>query len=185
MSPPLPYLIENYFMKKHISLLFIFLGIIILNLPGKSMAAKQKVLATIDSQAITSSDFQNYLKLFDNNPKFRPDTAEAKKKLLEHLIDRTILLQYAKEHNYLKLKELQNHQSLNQQEKDTIVLRQLLTDKISNQVNCSEDEIKTYQKTHPQLSTKLAKEQLTSQKQLKLFKTFMDQLKKEHTIIIN
>lgn len=179
------YLIENYFMKKQISLLFLFLAIIILNLPGKVMAAKQKVLAAIDGQAITSSDFQNYLKLFDNDPRFRPDTAEARKKLLEHLIDRTILLQYAKEHGYLKLKELQKHKSLNQQEKDTIILRQLLTDKISNQVNCSEDEIKTYQKAHPQLSAKLAKERLTSQKQQALFKTFMDQLKKEHTIIIH
>lgn len=179
------YLIENYFMKKQISLLFLFLAIIILNLPGKVMAAKQKVLAAINGQAITSSDFQNYLKLFDNDPRFRPDTAEARKKLLEHLIDRTILLQYAKEHGYLKLKELQKHKSLNQQEKDTIILRQLLTDKISNQVNCSEDEIKTYQKAHPQLSAKLAKERLTSQKQQALFKTFMDQLKKEHTIIIH
>ncbi|NIA19563.1 MAG: hypothetical protein GWP07_03900 [Xanthomonadaceae bacterium] len=171
-------------MKKHISLLFIFLAIIILNLPGKVMAVKQKTLATIDGQAITSSDFQNYLKLFDNDPKFRPDTAEAKKKLLEHLIDRTILLQYAKKHDYLKLKELQKHQSLNQQEKDTIVLRQLLTDKISNQVNCPQDEIEAYQKANPHLSPKLAKERLTSQKQQKLFKTFMDRLKKEHAIII-
>jgi len=172
-------------MKKQISLLFLFLAIIILNLPGKVMAAKQKVLAAIDGQAITSSDFQNYRKLFDNDPRFGPDTAEGRKKLLEHLIDRTILLQYAKEHGYLKLKELQKHKSLNQQEKDTIILRQLLTDKISNQVNCSEDEIKTYQKAHPQLSAKLAKERLTSQKQQALFKTFMDQLKKEHTIIIH
>ena len=185
MPPPLPYLIENYFMKKQISLFFLFLAIIILNLPGKVIAAKQKVLATIDGQAITSSDFQNYLKLFDNDPRFRPDTAEARKKLLEHLINRTILIQYAKEQGYFERQELQKHQSLDQQEKDTIALRQLLTDKISNQVHCSEDEIKTYQKAHPQLSTKLAKEQLTSQKQQKLFKTFIDQLKKEHTIIIH
>jgi len=185
MPPPLPYLTENYLMKKQISLLFLFLAIIILNLPGKVMAAKQNVLATIDGQTITSSDFQNYLKLFDNNPKFRPDTPEARKKLLEHLIDRTILLQYAKENDYLKLKELQKHKSLNQEEKDTIILRRLLTDKISNQVHCSEDEIKAYQKNNLKLSAKLAKEKLTSQKQQALFKTFMDQLKKEHTIIIH
>jgi len=172
-------------MRKTITTIIIFSLMIFIFNPGKVAGNDHQALATIDGQAITSSDFQNYLKLFDNDPRFRPDTAEAKKKLLEHLIDRTILLQYAKEHDYLKLKELQNHQSLNQQEKDTIILRQLLTDKISNQVNCSEDEIKTYQKTHPQLSAKLAKEQLTSQKQQKLFKTFMDQLKKEHTIIIH
>ena len=172
-------------MKQCVICIFTLLLAITLWLPKPASTGEQQALGTIDGQPITSSDFQNYLKLFDNDPRFRPDTAEAKKKLLEHLIDRTILLQYAKEHDYLKLKELQKHQSLNQQEKDTIILRQLLTDKISNQANCSEDEIKTYQKTHPHLSPKLAKERLTSQKQQKLFKTFMDRLKKEHTIIIH
>ena len=176
---------EYALMKKTISTLIIFSLMIFIFFPGSVTGNDQKILATIDGKPITSSNFQNYLKLFDNNPRFRPDTAEARKKLLEHLIDRTILLQYAKENNYLKLKEVQRHKSLNQEEKDTIILRQLLTDKISNQVHCSEDEIKAYQKDNPKLSAKLAKEKLTSQKQQALFKTFMDRLKKEHTIIIN
>jgi len=172
-------------MKKTISTMIIFSLTLLMFLPGNAAGNDQNILATIDGKPITDSDFQNYLKLFDNDPRFRPDTSEARKKLLEHLIDRSILLQYAKEHGYLKLKELQRHGSLDQQEKETIILRQLLTDKISNQVHCSQDEIKAYQKAHPQLTAKRAKEQLTSQKQQKLFKTFMDQLKKEHTIIIN
>jgi hypothetical protein len=163
----------------------IFLLLTIIFFSGESVGDNQQVMATIDGQPVTSTDFQTYLKLFDNNSKFRPDTAEAKKKLLEHLINRTILLQYAKDHDYLKLKELQKHKSLNQQEKDTIILRQLLTDKISNQVKCPQDEIAAYQKANPKLSPKLAKEQLISQKQQTLFKTFMDQQKKEHTIIIH
>jgi hypothetical protein len=171
-------------MRKTITTIIILSLMIFIFNPGKVAGNNHKILATIDGKPITNRDFQNYLKLFDNNPKFHPDTPEAKKKLLKHLIDRTILLQYAQEHDYLKLEELQKHKSLNQEEKDTIVLRRLLTDKISNQAHCSEDEIKAYQKDNPKLSTKLAKEKLTSQKQQKLFKTFMDQLKKEHTIII-
>lgn len=171
-------------MKKTISTIIIVSLLIFTFLPKQVAGGEQKVLATIDGKTITSSEFQNYLQLFDNNPKYRPDTAEARKKLLEHLIDRTLLLEYAKKHDYLKLKELQRHKSLSQQEKDTLILRQLLTDKISNQVECSQAEIETYQKNNPQLNAKLAREQLTSQKQQALFKKFMDQLKKEHTIII-
>ncbi|MEA2108049.1 MAG: SurA N-terminal domain-containing protein [Pseudomonadota bacterium] len=171
-------------MKQGVICIFTLLLTITLWLPKPTSAEEQQALATIDGQQITSNDFQNYLELFDNDPRFRPDTAEARKKLLEHLIDRTILLQYAKEHDYFKLEELQKHRSLNQREKETIILRRLLTDKISNQVHCSKEEIKTYQKTNPKLSPKLAKEQLTSQKQQELFKAFMGQLKKEHVIIV-
>ena len=171
-------------MKKTIFTIIIFSLMIPIFPPAIVTGNDQPILATIDCKPITTTDFQNYLKLFDSKPRFRPDSPEAREKLLEHLIDRTILLQYAKEHDYLKLKELQRHKSLNQQEKDTIILRQLLTDKISNQVSCSQDEIEAYQKANSKLSPKLAKERLTSQKQQKLFKTFMDRLKKEHTIII-
>lgn len=175
-------------MRKPLNLIIPFTLVVILTvtlmLPGMSLSADEQALATIDGQPITSSDFQKYLKLFADDSRYRPETPAARTKLLGHLIDRTILLQYAKEHDYLKLKELQNHQSLNQQEKDTIILRQLLTDKISNQVHCSEAEIEAYRKGHPKLSPRLAKEQLTSQKQQELFKAFMGQLKKEHAIII-
>lgn len=164
--------------------ILILLLTVALWLPKTTSAGEQQPLAAIDGQPITGKDFQDYLKLFDNDPRFRSDTPEARKKLLEHLIDRTILLQYAKKHDYLKLKELKTHKSLNQQEKDTIILRQLLTDKISSQAHCSEAEIEAYRKDHPKLSAELAKEQLTSQKQQELYKAFMGQRKKEHTIIV-
>jgi len=112
-------------MKKTFFTIITFSLILLIFLPGSATGNDQNVLATLDGKPVTSGDFQNYLKLFDNDPRFRPDTPEARKKLLEHLIDRTILLQYAKKHGYFELKELQRHSSLNQQEKETIILRQL------------------------------------------------------------
>ena len=170
--------------KTGVYLFIFFLLVIFTFFPTDIFGNNQHVLATIDGKAITEKDFQHYLKLFNHESRFEPKTPAAKKKLLGHLIDRTILLQYANEHGYLELQELRKHQGLSQQEKETIILRQLLFDKIAHQVHYSPEEISAYQKKHQQLNLQQVREQLISQKQQKLFSTFMEQLRKKHKIVI-
>jgi len=59
-----------------------------------------KVLAKIDGKVLTSKDFASYLALFKGNTAYQPKTLKEKKRLLEYLIDRTLLLEAAKKEGY-------------------------------------------------------------------------------------
>ncbi|MBW1646036.1 MAG: hypothetical protein JRJ56_06895 [Deltaproteobacteria bacterium] len=157
---------------------------------GNSLAAPaghdaDKVLATIDDRPLTEADFAAYLKLFAGDPRFRADTPAARKKMLQHLIDRTLLLEYARKKGYDRQETLKKHGSLSQQEKETIILRQLLNDEISAKVKVDEKAIASYHRQHPRLTAPQAREQWTSERQQELFRTLMGKLRRQHRIVIH
>ncbi|MBN2332214.1 MAG: hypothetical protein JXO49_00810 [Deltaproteobacteria bacterium] len=175
-------------MRKPLNLIIPFTLVVVLTvalmLPGISLSADEQTLATIDSQIITGSTFEAYLELFKGNPRYQPGTREAKEKLLQHLINRTILLQYAEENGYADLEELSKHQHLSREEKETLILRRLLTDLVSSQVAISQTDIDRYLQNHPQLTRTHAEENIAAEKQQEIFHQLMNKLKKKHTITI-
>ncbi len=67
-----------------------------------------KIVAKIDGKVLTSKDFTSYLALFKGNPAYWPKTLKDKKRLLQYLIDRTLLLEAAKKEGYDKRDLLKN-----------------------------------------------------------------------------
>ena len=162
--------------------LFAFLIFI---LPARAEPKSPEILAKIDNQTITKADFTAYLSLFKDQSKYQPTTSAARGKLLNNLIDRTLLLEEARKQGYFEAPELKKHGSLNSIEHETIVLRQLLTDRISRPATIDDATVNTYLTTHPNLTFKQAQEKLTSERQQKLFHKLMQNLKKDRTILIH
>lgn len=154
-------------------------------LPAGAESKNSEVLAEIDQQKITKADFSAYLGLFKDQDKYQATTAAARGKLLNNLIDRTLLLEEARKQGYFEAPELKKHGSLNSIEHETIVLRKLLTDRISRPATIDDATVNTYLKTHSNLTFEQAQEKLTSERQLQLFQELMQNLKKERTIIIH
>jgi len=142
------------------------------------------VLATIDSQAVTGADLQAYLALFQGQESRLPEGIEARNKLLDHLLDRKLLLIAAAKAGYDKLDELKKHGSLGPTEKETLILRAYLTDKISRPATPDEAAVAAWRKEHPNLNVKEAREKLAAKNQKKLFRQLMTKLRKEHKIVI-
>ena len=171
-------------MRKKIGLLLFFV-LLLTNVASGFEAGNTELLATIDEQWITREDFNNYLKLFKNPGSFSQSNPETREKLLNNLIDRTLLLEEARKQGYFEAPELKKHTSLNSIEHETIVLRQLLTDRISRPATINDVTVNTYLETHTNLTFKQAQEKLTSERQRQLFQELMQELKKERTIIIH
>ncbi len=164
-----------------ISLLVAFIFL----LPAGAESKNSDVLAEIDQQKITKADFTAYLCLFKDQGKYQPTTVAARKKLLNNLINRTLLLEEARKQGYFEAPELKTHGSLNSTEHETIVLRKFLTDRVSRPTTIDDKTVNTYLETHTKLTFKQAQEKLTSKRQLQLFQELMQNLKKERTIIIH
>ncbi len=171
-------------MQKKFGLLLLFI-MLLSNVAAGFELRENEILATIDQQQITLVDFNKYLELFKNPGNFCQSDLETRKKHLDNLINRTLLLEEARAKGYFKAPELKKHGSLNSSEHETIVLRQFLTDKVSRPATIDDATVNTYLTTHPNLKFKQAQEKLTSERQQKLFKELMQELKKERTIIIH
>jgi hypothetical protein len=141
-----------------------------------------KVLAKIDGKVLTSKDFASYLALFKGNTAYQPKTLKEKKRLLEYLIDRTLLLEAAKKEGYDKRDLLKKHPSLNRVERETLMLRAYLMDHISHKVSMTDKMIASYRRQHPGMTPKQAREILTARQQKKLFQSLMKRLKQGRTI---
>ncbi len=164
--------------------LFLLIVLLLANVTPGVAAGKAKLLATIDQQQISRAKFNKYLKLFKNSGIFSQIDPETRKKHLENLINRIVLLEEAHAEGYFETPELKKHGSLNSVEHETIVLRQLLTDRISRPATIDDKIVSTYLKTHTNLTFKQAQEKLTSERQLQLFQELMLKLKKKHSIKI-
>ncbi len=145
----------------------------------------QVLLAEIDGRKVTGADLKNYLGLFKGPEAELPTGAEARKKLIRHLIDRELLLDEARKEGYFKLDELKKHGSLNQVERQTIALRAFLTDKISRPATPDAAAVEALRRKQPDLDPKAAREKLARQNQLELFHQMMTRLQQEHQVIIH
>jgi len=166
--------------RSFLFLLFIILIGVGIFTPGQ--ASQNKVLARVDEKKITQKDFDAYLALFEGNSRYLPRTREDKKRLLQHLIDRTILLEAAKKEGYFKQKIFKKHPLLTDVEKETFILRAYLMDHVSKKAAVTSAEVAAYQKLHPGVSSKKAKEFLIAKRQKVLFAALMKQLKKGRKI---
>jgi len=149
-----------------------------------AVAPKDILLAEIDGQKITGADFNQYLSLFKNNDQGHSASPALRERQIKNLINRILLLEEARKQGYFKNEDLKKHGSLDPIEHETIVLRQFLTDKISQPATIDETELKTYLETHSQFSSEQAREQLTSKRQQQLFQELMHDLQKVHKIVI-
>jgi|GEM_PF-1795484 len=151
-------------------------------LVSPAIAAGDNVLAEIDGKKLTQKDFDAYLALFKGNARYNPTTLEGKKRMLQHFIDRTLLLQAAKKEGYEKLDVLKKHPVVDKVEEETIILRAYLQDHVSKKVAVSPEEIAAYKKAHPGMKTEKVKELLAARQQKILFDKLMKRLRAEHTI---
>ena len=147
-----------------------------------ALASQDKVLAGIDGKKITQKDFNAYLALFKGNSRYLPKTQEEKRTLLQHLIDRTILLEAAEKGGYFKQEIFKKHPSLTKVEKETFILRAYLMDHVSKKVTVTSSEVAAYQKLHPDTSSEKVREVLIAKRQKELFAVLMKQLKKGRKI---
>jgi len=153
--------------------------------PAATPATGKIVLAAIDGQPVTAADLKEYLALFSASERQLPEKLEARTKVLEHLIDRKLLLTAARKAGYDKLDELKKHGSLNSTEKETIILRAFLTDRISRPATPDQETVATFQKQHPDLNTRQAREKAAAARQRQIFAQLMAKLRKEHKIVIH
>ncbi len=154
--------------------------------PTTSTAASENLLlAEIDQQKITGADYNRYLKLFKDSGHDQPVNPAIRELQIKNLINRILLLQEARKQGYFEDKELEKHGSLNQSERETLVLRKFLTDKVSRPATIAEDELDTYLKAHPNYSAEAAREQLTTGRQQQIFLKLMQDLKDGHHIVIH
>jgi len=154
--------------------------------PTTSTAASENLLlAEIDDQKITGADYNRYLELFKDSGHDQPVNPAIRELQIKNLINRILLLKEARQQGYFEDKELEKHGSLNQSERETMVLRKFLTDKVSRPATVAEDELNTYLKTHPNYSAEAAREELTTGRQQQLFLKLMHDLKDGHRIVIH
>ncbi len=142
-------------------------------------------LAEIDGQPVTGADLKKYLGLFKDPQSQLPREPAACRLLLEHLVNRKLLLEAATRSGYDKLDELKKHGSLGPVEKETIILRAFLNDRISRPATPDKTEVSAYREKHPDLSLKQAREALAAKKQKALFRQLMAELRQEHKIVIH
>ena len=167
-----------------ITLFISFVSLVMVNPGIAANAKKSKVLAKIDKIEITQADFDTYLNMFDAKSKYRPTTPAARAKLLNHLIDRMLLLEEARKSGYFKDEELRKHGSLSSAERETMVLRKLLIDRISRPATIADPTVTLYLEDHPDLTFKQAQEKLTRERQLQLYKKLIQKLRKGRKIVI-
>ncbi len=168
-----------------ITLLISFMCLIVANSGiAANTTKKSKVLANIDQIKITQADFDAYLNMFDAKSKYRPTTPAARTKLLNHLIDRILLLEEARKSGYFEDEELKKHGSLNRAERETMVLRKLLIDRISKPATIADPTVNIYLESHPDLTFKQAQKKLTGERQQQLYEKLMQKLRKGHKIVI-
>ena len=144
----------------------------------------QVLLAEIDGQPVTGADLKEYLGLFKGEQARLPEKLENRLQLVQHLVDRKLLLEAAEKAGYAKLDELKKHGSLNPSERETIILRAFLTDKISRPATPDDAELAAYREKHPGLDPKKAREALAAAKQKQLFRQLMAELRKGRKIVI-
>ncbi|MCD6430571.1 MAG: SurA N-terminal domain-containing protein, partial [Deltaproteobacteria bacterium] len=142
-------------MRKKFGLLLLFITLLS-NVAAGFELRENEILATIDQQQITRDGFNKYLELFKNPGNFSQSDLKTRKKHLENLINRTLLLEEARKQGYFEDPELKKHGSLNSIEHETIVLRQLLTDRISRPATIDNATVNTYLETHANLTFKQA-----------------------------
>ena len=166
-------------------ILFFILCVTLITFPAIPVKARAPlVLAKIDGKKITTQNFTQYLNLFDDNPAYQARTLEDKKRLLNYLIDRTLLLEAAQEEGYAKRDKIKKHPFLGKIEDETMILRAYLIDHVSHKVSVTQSDAKTYQKNHPGLTLKQARDEFTTQRQEKTFHALIAHLRKGHTIKI-
>ena len=151
----------------------------------RTAASENLLLAKIDQQEITGADYNRYLKLFNYSGHDQPVNPAIRELQIKNLINRILLLKEARQQGYFEDKELEKHGSLNQSERETMVLRKFLTDKVSRPATIAEDELNTYLKDHPNYSAEAAREELTTGRQQQLFLKLMHDLKDGHHIVIH
>jgi len=152
--------------------------------PCNAGTVKNRVLAEIDGKAITSKDFASYLNLFKGDPTYQPKSRKDKERMLNHLIDRILLLEAAKKEGYDKKDILIKHPTLSPVERETFILRSYLMDHISRKVSVSPEAISAYRLHHPRLTEEEARERLIALQQKKLFKELMRRLRQGRSIRI-
>ncbi len=168
-----------------ITLFISFVSLIVANSGiAANTAKKSKVLAKIDKIKITQADFDAYLDMFDAKSKYRPTTPAARTKLLNHLINRILLIEEARKSGYFEDEELKKHSSLSSTELETMVLRKLLIDKISRPATIADPAVNIYLETHPDLTFKQAQKKLIGERQQQLYDKLMQKLRKERKIVI-
>jgi peptidyl-prolyl cis-trans isomerase C len=134
-------------MKKasYFTVLVVALFVITTSCSGKDAKDKEKVLAEVDGVEITMKDFNDRLQQLQGMAHNNLD-ADTKKKLLDNLVTRELLLKEAgkrgvdkDEEVVRKLKDVQ----------DDLILRRFLEKEIEQKVSVSSEDIKTYYEKNP------------------------------------
>jgi len=165
---------------------FISFGLLIAANSGiaANSAKKSKVLAKIDKIKITQADFDAYLSMFEAKSKYRPTTPAARTKLLNHMIDRILLLEEARKSGYFEDEELKKHGSLSKAERETMVLRKLLIDRIAKPATIADPTVTIYREKHPDLTFKQAQKKLIGERQQQLYEKLREKIRKGRKIVI-
>ena len=154
------------------------------NSPVKS--SEKIIVAKINNMEITYQDYIDFLNLFNK----KPSTLDEKLKMLNHLIERTLIIEDAREKGYFGRKTMkENFKKHSFLKKDnsyqtTIVLRQYFIENISKKVKVTTEEIDDYVKKHKGVDRVTARDYIALGKEKKLYKKLVDKLEKGKKITI-
>ena len=124
----------------------ILLGLGVIYTPNV-MAAEKNVIAKINGTVITVDELKQRLGSFPKEYSDMLNTRENKVKVLNQMIDETVLLEEAKNHGYEKTDE---YKAQVEAQKTRLLISFLLRDTVEKKLKVNDEDLKTYYSAHPE-----------------------------------
>lgn len=170
-------------MKKII--IFVVMLVAVAGVIGVSAFNKNmdEVVGYIDGTAVKTADLQNYVtNLLGDSYQKKMDTKEGRQELFGHYVNRTLLLEYAKQ-NVKKDDGFVQMHTMGKVETDSALLSSVLKTEINDKVKYTEKDVNDLMESDSRFkSFQEAERQLISDKRIDLFNKFMENLRAGHKI---
>lgn len=173
----------GFMMKKTLIILVVLVavaGIVGFTSFNKNM---DEVVGYIDDKAITTSELQNYVDtLLGVNYEKKMDTKEGREELFNHYVNRTLLLEYAKENVKEDDSFVVSH-TMGEVSTESALISAILKKEINDKVEYTKNDV--LELAHKDFRFKNideAEREIISQKRLELFSKLMEQIKSKHKI---
>lgn len=145
-------------------------------------ANSEKVIASLDDENVTLQTLTNYVEtVAGNNYKPWLRDKDGLRKLSDFFINRTLLLEYARQTVAQDNTIVTNH-SARRVDADAMYLSSLLQREIQDKVHITQEDLRTYMQGKESSSEKLATQEMESNQKTALMDALVDKLRAGHDI---
>jgi len=140
------------------------------------------VVAYLNGKEIKKTDLDNYVNTFlDDRYRKMMNEKEGMKKIAGYMIDRTILIDYAKKNLKKDSKVLERH-ATSKMEKDTMLVAAILAQEVNDKIKVTDQEVAKAMKDGNMKEERMALEKLKTKKRSVIFKDFITKVRSGHDI---